>query len=231
MGLPAAQAVATTLLHIFLQSSNTTYLYYGKGQVAFKPLLKIIIPAIFSGQISTLILSYAGSSPWGSSPVWKSHSIADLMLFSLYSIIMALLIFFGFTRKKIFEQKKIPEPALLELVAIGSLAGFLSAILGIGGGFLLVPYLISRMQFSAPMAAAGSIFMILAVSLFSTLQYAYHGLIIWQFSIITAAGSLLGAIWGTTFVQDMEKNKFQKYFTGLQLIILIAYTFHFFLFP
>lgn len=219
------------MLHIFLQSGNTTYLYYRKGQVAFKNLMAIVIPAIVSGQVSTLMLSLIGNASWGSSVIWKSHTLPDLILFSVYSLVMGFLIYTGLTEKKFFETKKESPPSKLELVAIGCLAGFLSALLGIGGGFLLVPYLVIRMNFDAPHAAAGSIFMIFSVSLFSSLQYAYHNLILWQVSVITATGSLLGSLWGTKIVQGLERAKFKRYFALLQLFVLIGYSAHFFSAP
>lgn len=193
--------------------------------------MTIIIPAIASGQVSTLMLSLIGSGTWGSSPIWNSHTLSDLVLFCVYSMVMGVLIFTGFTEKNFFESKKKSQPSKYELVSIGCLTGFLSALLGIGGGFLLVPYLVKRMNFEAPYAAAGSIFMIFSVSLFSSLQYAYHNLILWQLSLITATGSLLGSIWGTQIVQGLERAKFKRYFAVLQLIVLIGYGAHFFLAP
>lgn len=63
----------------------------------------------------------------------------------------------------------------LTLVGIGVVAGFLSALFGVGGGIVIVPLLVFFCAFDQRRAAATSLTAILVSSIAGAVTYAFHG--------------------------------------------------------
>lgn len=82
------------------------------------------------------------------------------------------------------------------LIITGGIAGFLSGLLGVGGGFIIVPSLRKISNLEHRMIVATALAMMTLVSLTSILSYAGHTQIEWHiatpFVLASVIGSLLG---------------------------------------
>ena len=82
------------------------------------------------------------------------------------------------------------------LILTGSFSGFLSGLLGVGGGFIIVPTLHSISNLETKMIVATSLAVVALVSMASALSYAGNGQILWgialPFITATLAGMLVG---------------------------------------
>ena len=89
-------------------------------------------------------------------------------------------------------------PCTKRLILTGSFSGFLSGLLGVGGGFIIVPTLHSISNLETKMIVATSLAVIALVSMASAFSYAGHALILWNIAVpfVTAAvvGMLLGRL-------------------------------------
>jgi uncharacterized membrane protein YfcA len=81
-------------------------------------------------------------------------------------------------------------------LALGFLAGILTVLLGIGGGFILVPAMIYILGMAARVVVGTSLVMILAVSAVSTL---IHALTTQSVDIVLAALLLIGGVVGAQY--------------------------------
>jgi uncharacterized membrane protein YfcA len=63
----------------------------------------------------------------------------------------------------------------MRLVAIGLVAGFFSALFGVGGGIVVVPLLILTAGYSARPAMGTSLAAVGVIALVGTVSYAFHG--------------------------------------------------------
>ena len=95
----------------------------------------------------------------------------------------------------------LPLLLILELCALGLVAGFLAGLLGIGGGMLLVPmltYLLGRQQvnpdLAVKMAIATSMATIAFTSLSSVRAHHRHGAVRWDIVLRLAPGIVLGGL-------------------------------------
>jgi len=95
----------------------------------------------------------------------------------------------------------LPLSLILELCALGLVAGFLAGLLGIGGGMLLVPmltYLLGRQQVSpdlaVKMAIATSMATIVFTSLSSVRAHQRHGAVRWDIVLRLAPGIAFGGL-------------------------------------
>ena len=119
------------------------------------------------------------------------------------------------------------QPLLvIELLALGMVAGFLAGLLGIGGGMLMVPFLtwILNAKGFAPditikMAVATSITTICFTSLSSVRAHHKKGAVLWPIAWALAPGILLGSFIGAQFAAALPTK-----FLGVFFSIFIAYS-------
>jgi uncharacterized membrane protein YfcA len=92
-------------------------------------------------------------------------------------------------------------PCTKRLILTGGFSGFLSGLLGVGGGFIIVPTLHSISNLETKMIVATSLAVIALVSMASAVSYAGNGAILWNIAIpfvsATVGGMLLGRLLNT----------------------------------
>ncbi len=102
-------------------------------------------------------------------------------------------------------------------IALGLLAGVLSALFGVGGGFLVVPLLI-KLGLSTKRAAATSLAAVMPIALTALVPYAYKQQVHLGVASILFAGGLIGAALGTTLLTKVTAKVVQNSFSVLLLI-------------
>ncbi len=107
-----------------------------------------------------------------------------------------------FKKKFLFSEISVLVP-----VGIGSLSGFLAAVMGVGGGFVVIPALIYLAGFPVQKAVGMSLFQMIFVTSFLTY---FHGTVNHGVDIILAlilmAGSSFGAVFGAAVGHKMKKE-------------------------
>ena len=85
---------------------------------------------------------------------------------------------------------------LAALGGVGSAAGLLSALFGVGGGIVIVPALIAR-GWQAHRATATSLAAIGATAVFGTVRYAFDDLVVWRDALLIGLPAVAGVVLGT----------------------------------
>lgn len=123
-----------------------------------------------------------------------------------------------------FRNAQLPETSLVRprrslLVAVGVSAGALTGLVGVGGGFLLVPALVILAGVPMRQAVGTSLFVIV---LNTIAGYAgYHGLVevpwrtVAYFAALTAAGLAVG----TTLVHKLPQATLKRVFAVLLVLV------------
>ena len=112
-----------------------------------------------------------------------------------------------------FRKSKIYKSILLPIL-IGSFVGFLSALMGVGGGFIMVPAMIYLLKMSTVTAIGTSLFQIVFVTANVTiLQATYNQSVDLILAIFLLIGGVIGAQIG---------SRYTSRFKGEQLRILLA---------
>ncbi|WP_128254605.1 sulfite exporter TauE/SafE family protein [Falsirhodobacter deserti] len=84
--------------------------------------------------------------------------------------------------------------SVLPPLAIGAGVGFLSAIMGVGGGFIMVPAMIYLLGMPTKVVVGTSLFQIILVSAFTTLMHAItSGTVDIMLALLLIIGSVVGA--------------------------------------
>ncbi len=103
----------------------------------------------------------------------------------------------GLPLKMRFRQSKLYISAIPPLV-IGAFVGFLAAIMGIGGGFIIVPALIYLLRMPTSLAVGTSLFQIVFVSAAATLlQATMNQTVDLALAVLLIIGGVIGAQIGT----------------------------------
>ena len=103
-----------------------------------------------------------------------------------------------------FNKSRLYISAILP-IAVGLIGGLLVSIMGIGGGFILVPAMIYVLGMPAILVAGTSLFQIIFVSAFSCLLHAVvNNTVDIILSIIMMVGGVVGAQFGVRFAKKIK---------------------------
>jgi len=105
------------------------------------------------------------------------------------------------------------------LVVIGVVAGFFSALFGVGGGLITVPLLLIVAQFAERPAMATSLGAIAITALAGTIRYAFHGDVEWGYAALIGLPASVGAVAGTAIQQRVHQRWLSFAFAALLVAV------------
>ena len=112
------------------------------------------------------------------------------------------------------------KPALGD-IGVGFGVGAFSGLLGVGGGILLVPFLVLARAFDQKRAQATSLVMVACAALFGALTYALEGQVSWLPALLLLAGGFLGSLVGSHLVVRSANHVLQGAFAVLMIAVAI----------
>lgn len=111
---------------------------------------------------------------------------------------------------------------VLILLGIGLLAGFLSGLIGIGGGIVIVPLLVYLFSISQKTAQGTTLFMFLfPVGILGVYNYHKAGLIDYKMAAIMAVTFIIGSYFGGKTVVAIDTKIVKQIFGAI--IILVGF--------
>jgi uncharacterized protein len=147
----------------------------------------------------------------------------DIVIPFLYIVLLAY-----FAIKMIRQGRKkdeeIDAPAdfsLPKLLAVGFLGGFVSATLGVGGGFIIVPLIITSLGFNPKKAVGTSLFAVLLIVSVGFISYAVNTDINYFIGLMLIAGALVGSQFGARMTSYFE-NKEMNALLGILYLVTLA---------
>ncbi len=124
-----------------------------------------------------------------------------------------------------FEKSRLYISVLVP-GTIGALGGLLVAIMGIGGGFFLVPAMIYVLGMPVSSVAGTSLFQVIFTTAIATLLHAYQNHTVDVFlAILLLAGSVIGAQFGTRSAGMLRGEQARALLAMLVLIVCIKMAF------
>jgi uncharacterized membrane protein YfcA len=107
------------------------------------------------------------------------------------------------------------------LIGVGLLAGFLSGVLGIGGGVVMVPLLL-LIGFTQHQAQGTSLAAMLPpVTLLAVLQYSKGGYVDWKLALVISATFIIGGFFGSKLAVAIDEKFLKRIFGVLMLFIAV----------
>ncbi len=222
LGLTITQAAPIGLFALMLSAGVAAILGFKAGNVRYKAAGLMAFVGI-------------GMAPIG---VWLTHYLASNIIgivFSFVLIYVAIRMWRGGSIEQITVTQTPPcqlnpatsklfwtAPCTARLGLAGGLAGLLSGLLGVGGGFVIVPALRKVSDFNMATIITTSLAVIALVSSSGFLTYLLHDSIDWAIALPFGISTLAGTLIGKSFAAQIPTHMSQRGFAVLALIVALV---------
>jgi uncharacterized membrane protein YfcA len=232
LGIPSTVAAATDSNQIVAASTSGTYAHWKIGNVDFKMGFHLLIGGFAGGLFGVQAIK-----------ILKAMGNADFVIKMTYVFMLGIVGAYMFIesiqnmRKKKAEEERpkkesgiarflktlplqthyeksgVVHSALIPIV-LGGFVGILAALMGVGGGFLMVPVMVYILRMPMHVVVGTSLFQILFTCIEVTFLQAYtNHTVDFILAVLLLLGSTLGAQIGAIFGRRLK---------GEQLRILLA---------
>ncbi len=117
-------------------------------------------------------------------------------------------------------KKPMDTTIILILLTVGLAAGFLSGLVGIGGGIIIVPVLVYFLGFSQHQAQGTTLFMfLLPIGVLGVLNYHKQGYVDYKTALIICSTFIFGSYFGSKFAISLDQKTIKQVF-GVIIILL-----------
>lgn len=115
---------------------------------------------------------------------------------------------------------------IIGLLVVGLFAGFMSSMVGIGGGVIIVPALVLLFGMNQKMAQGTSLMMLaLPVAAAGAYTYFKNGNINWQASLMLAATFIVGGYFGGLLANKLDTTLIKRVFAVFMIVVAVKYLF------
>ncbi|KAF0228372.1 MAG: hypothetical protein FD175_2153 [Beijerinckiaceae bacterium] len=124
-----------------------------------------------------------------------------------------------------FHRSKM-STSVIPLIALGAVIGFIGTVLGIGGGFLVVPALIYMFRVPTSVVVGTSLFQILVTMIVATVLHATMSQAVDVLLALTlVVGGVIGAQFGARAGQALKGEQFRLLLALLILVVGVRFAF------
>jgi len=242
-GIPPTVAAASDSNQIVGASTSGTLAHYRLGNVDIKMGLLLLIGGILGGDIGVHVIkvlramgnadflisityvimlggvggymfveslqSLKGSRGGPSTPTHKTKE-------SAYARMMKSLPF-----QTNFEKSGVTMSALVPL-GLGIFVGILAAIMGVGGGFIMVPVMVYLLRMPMHVVVGTSLFQILFTCINVTIMQAYSNHTVdFVLAVLLLFGSTIGAQFGTKISKKLKADQLKIILASIVLLVML----------
>ncbi len=240
LGIPPAYAVANEANNILATSVSGSTTYYLKNILDYKMGFMIVI----GGAIGTTIGIYTFTYFKG---IGKIDTVISLAYMYILAVIGTLMLVESLreidqAKRNVLAKKKahvhywihglplrmrFPKSKLYESIftpiIIGLIVGFIAAIMGIGGAFILVPAMIYIIKMPTKLVPGTSLFVTIFVSVIVTFLHSFnYGSIDLLLVLMLVVGSIVGVQLGQKLGERIDSSGLRALLAVLLLIVGIA---------
>ena len=240
LGIPPAYAVPNEASNILGTSVSGSTTHYLKGTLDYKMGLMIVVGGTIGTLLGILTFTYFQD-------IGKINIVISLAYMYILAILGTLMLIQGVSeidkaRKKIvvrkklhthywihglpfrmrFKKSKVYESAFTPII-IGLIVGYIAAIMGVGGAFILVPAMIYIIGMPTKLIPGTSLFVTIFVSAIVTVLHAFnYGTIDLVLVFVLILGSIIGVQFGQKIGEKVDSSEFKTILAVLLLLVGIA---------
>lgn len=117
-------------------------------------------------------------------------------------------------------KKPMTLTTVLILLAVGLAAGFLSGMVGIGGGIIIVPVLVYFLGFTQHNAQGTTLFMfLLPIGILGVINYHNKGYVDYKTACIIAATFVFGSYFGSKLAISLDQKMVKQIFGAIIILL------------
>jgi len=240
LGIPPSYAVANEANNILATSVSGSTTHWLKNTLDYKMGLMIVIGGVAGTIIGIITFTYFKE-------IGKINIVISLSYMYILAIIGTLMLVEGLSeidkaRRKIivkkklhshywihglplrmrFKKSKLYESAFTPII-IGLIVGFIAAIMGIGGAFILVPAMIYIIGMPTKLVPGTSLFVTIFVSVVVTFLHSFnYGSIDLLLVLMLVIGSIIGVQVGQKLGERIDSSGLRALLAILLLVVGIA---------
>lgn len=243
-GIPPTVAAATDSNQIVAASTSGTYAHWKIGNVDFKMGMYLLAGGFAGGlagvQLMKLLLTMGNANF-----VIKVTYVLMLGLVGAYMFVESLSSMRKTEVKKTVEVKESKLGRFLKVlpfqihfkksgvtlsailpIFFGGLVGVLAAIMGVGGGFLMVPVMVYILRMPMHVVVGTSLFQILFTCIEVTFLQAYtNHTVDFVLAVLLLLGSTIGAQIGTVFGRKLKGEQLKIFLALIVLAVTVKIVF------
>jgi uncharacterized membrane protein YfcA len=209
VGMNPAEAVSTSLMFTFGAGAAGALAHARMGRVKWERAVLIGLTGIFSAQFASRIIVYISGR-------------YDFILNLLIEILMLAFVIRLFREKQDAGPAPVVMPYVPASLLTGLFAGFLSSLLGIGGGIVIIPLLTIWQRFTAKIAIGTSSAAIMIVSAGGLFSYAGQLRLNWLVGICLIAGALIGTPLGAMMTGCYDNRAVSRRLGALYCVTMLS---------
>jgi uncharacterized membrane protein YfcA len=198
-----------TMLQVFVTSAVGAFIHGRNGNLHSTGVIAVGIPLAGCALLGAVISKYA-------------HADVLLITFGVLVLIPFALLPpepQGQTRIRVDDF----SPHLGRCIVVGSSVGLASGFLGAGGGFILVPLLVTVLKFPLKMAVGSSLGIVFVGALSGTLGKVVTQQVVWAYAIPVLLGSVPMVHLGSIVCRHLSPRHIRHLFLAL-LAVVALYT-------
>ena len=237
LGIPPVVAVGTEAPHVLASSVSGVIAHWRKKSVDFKMGFFLLFGGVVGSTIGVNIFK-----------ILRSYGQIDIVIQILFVLFLGIIGFsmafesarttiksyrttslirtklhqhswiHGLPFKVRFRRSKLYISAIPPII-IGFIVGILSALMGVGGGFIIIPAMVYILGMPTSVVVGTSLFQIIFVTANSTFFQAYLNQTV---DIVLAALMILGGVIGAQIGVRIGSRLKAEYLRGLLAILVLA---------
>jgi uncharacterized membrane protein YfcA len=243
VGIPSTVAAASDSNQIVAASTSASYAHYRLGNVDFKMGAFLIVGGVLGGTLGVQfikLLRAMGNADF----VIKITYVVMLGVIGFYMFAESL----QSMRKKPVETKRLEAPTKVSLynrmiqalpyqmkfeksgvvlspllpLVLGVFVGILAAIMGVGGGFIMVPVMVYMLRMPMHVVVGTSLVQILFTCINVTImQSASNHTVDLILAIILLLGSTVGAQFGVRLSKRLKADQLKILLASIVLLVMV----------
>ncbi|GBE58253.1 hypothetical protein BMS3Abin01_01186 [bacterium BMS3Abin01] len=243
VGIPPTVAAATDSNQIVGASSSGSYAHWRLGNIDFRMGLYLLCGSFVGGLLGVQLIKFLremGNADF----VIKVTYVLMLGIVGTYMFIESLMalrkgnkeeegqeepqgdsrlakIVQSLPLQTRFEKSGVTQSAIVPVI-LGAFIGVLAAVMGVGGGFLMVPVMVYLLKMPMRVVVGTSLFLILFTCIEVTFLQAYtNHTVDFMLAVLLLAGSTIGAQTGTLLGKRLKGDQLKILLAIVVLIVTV----------
>jgi uncharacterized membrane protein YfcA len=239
LGIPPAVAVATCNAHVVASSVSGAVVHYRRNNIDVKMALVMLVAGLVGTALGVHVVG-----------LLRKAGLFELTVALTYvtflGVVGTLTLIEGINSWRHVQSAGVPSPrksgqhswvdglpfkvrfkrsklyiSVIPPMVIGMFIGFMSAVMGIGGGFIYIPAMIYILRMPTSVVVGTSLLQIVFVAAFAAILHAWQNQTVdIVLAAILLAGGVLGAQFGTVAGEKLRSEQ-MRILLGI-LVLLVA---------